>query len=101
MDDFTNYVLSGVLTLAVWGVGALVIRANAGESVDYVNWLKIWALTAAIQAVAFSLALGAMFPSPTVEAVEESLTSSLTNPEGTGLSPEVLKELEEATATGE
>jgi len=97
VDDFTNYVLSFVLAIGVWGVGALHIRRNSNDSLSYVRWLKIWAVTAIFQTVVFSVILGVLFPSPELAAVEDTVTSSLTDPENAGLSPEVVKELEEAS----
>jgi len=95
MDDFTNYVLSFVLALVVWGVGALYIRSNENSSVAYVKWLKVWAVTAIFQTVVFSLLLGLLFPAPEVKAVESGINSSLINPESQ-LSPEVQQELQQA-----
>lgn len=83
--------------MAVWVVGLLVIRFTSNESVSYVNWLKIWALTAAIQAVVFSLILGALFPSQAMKSVEDSIDGAITNSGTSQLSPELQKEIEEAT----
>lgn len=95
MDDFTNYVLSFLLALAVWGVGALYIRSNENTSLAYVKWLKVWAITAVFQTVIFSLLLGLLFPAPEVKSVESDISSSLTNPENQ-LSPDVQQELQQA-----
>jgi hypothetical protein len=97
MDDFTNYIVSGVLTVGVWGIGAVLIHFSSNDSVAYLNWLKIWALTAAIQAIVFSLAIGALFPSPATMAVENSLDSAITNPGSQELPEDIQKELDEAT----
>lgn len=91
MDDFTNYVLSFVLALVVWGVGALLIRLNSGDSLDYVKWLKIWAVTAAVQTIVFSLILSALFPAPEVKGIESQIDSALSGQ--SQLPPDVQKEL--------
>ena len=68
MDQFTNYILSGVLTLLIWAIGAIYIRLTSPEdTMAYLQWLKIWAILAGFLAVAFSLLLGVMFPDPALE----------------------------------
>lgn len=64
MDDFTNYLLSGVLALVVWAVGAVYVKVTDPATERYIFWLKIWAITAPVQAVIFSILLELMFPAP-------------------------------------
>jgi len=64
MDIFTNFLLSGVLSIGVWIIGIFILKRQNAADVSYVNWLKIWALTAGIQALIFSTLLSIAFPDP-------------------------------------
>lgn len=75
MDIFTNYILSGVLTLAVWAIGAIVVHFVNPETTAYITWLKIWAIAAAFIATGFSLILTGIFPDPASQDITKMLTS--------------------------
>lgn len=62
MDIFTNFVLSGVLSIGVWILGAYILKRKGARDVSFVTWLKIWALTAGAQAFVFSILLSLAFP---------------------------------------
>lgn len=69
MDFLTNFFLSGALTVLVWAVGAVYIHFTDPNTYTYVAWLKIWAITAAVQAIVFSIILGGLFPDPALGGV--------------------------------
>lgn len=69
MDFLTNFFLSGALTVLVWVVGAVYVHFTDPNTFTYIAWLKIWAVTAAVQAIVFSIILGGLFPDPALEGL--------------------------------
>lgn len=65
----TNYLLTGVIYLVIWAIGALVVHYTEPDTVNYINWLKIWAIAAPFVTVGISLLLGVMFPPPELSNV--------------------------------
>jgi len=70
MDDMTNYLLTGVIYLAIWAIGALVVHYTEPDTTNYINWLKIWAIAAPFVTIGISLLLGVMFPPPELSHVD-------------------------------
>lgn len=86
----TNYLLSGVLTIGIWGIGAAYIRwFGSNDTMDYIAWLKIWAITAGFVAFGFSMLLGAVFPDPAMEEMLKAVS---------GITPESIPSVPDITS---
>ncbi len=81
MDDFTNYMLSGALGLAVWAIGAAYIHYTSPSTDNYLGWAKICVIVVPAAAVAFSLALAVIAPPPELEKLGnlDELTQNITD----------------------
>lgn len=76
MDTFTNFIISNLLTIGIWAIGATYIRFTSNDTSDYIAWLKIWALTGLMMVFVISLLLSFFFPDPmTAELVEKLIPS--------------------------
>lgn len=93
MDMMTNYLLSGVAAIAVWGIGATYIKLwGSNELEDYLTWLKIWVVIAGFIAFGTSMLLGAVFPDPAIEELLKTTPDILkTVPELSNMAPSLQK----------
>lgn len=69
VDIFANFVLSGALTVGVWILGIFILKRNSATDGAFVRWLKVWAITAGLQAFLWSTLLTVVFPDPNQSSV--------------------------------
>lgn len=69
MDDMTNYIVTGLIYLAIWAIGAVYIHYTGPDTLVYMSWLKWWAIGAPFATIAISLLLGIAFPPPEFENI--------------------------------
>jgi hypothetical protein len=76
MGTFTNFVLSGLISLAVLGIGCLILRYRGADTLTFMSWIKVWAvLIDWIVAIGASLILSALFPGPDDKGISNMINS--------------------------
>jgi hypothetical protein len=76
MGTFTNFVLSGLCSLAVLGIGCLFLRYRGADTLTFMTWIKIWAILVDwIVAIAASLLLSVLFPGPDDKGISNMINS--------------------------